>query len=419
LNATVAIVLYNFLLVMLGVVGLPIWVVVVLRSKRLRSGFISRLRSLPASQEPTVWVHAASVGEVEAAVPLVRALVARRVTVRVTAFSDTGLLRLQSHFPELGPRLAPLDLPWLARSSVRRARVRALVLLETELWPNTIHAVRRAGGVVMIASGRISDRSYPRYRSLHWILRPVLAQLDAVAARSESDRRRFLALGCDPGHVRVVGDVKLEREAPLHASDRLRAAIGTGPILLGGSTHPGEEAALLQAYASLCEAIPGLRLVLVPRHPERAGEIVELAQRGGYPVGRRSEGAADKPIVVVDTLGELSALYGLADLVFGGGTLASVGGHNLLEPIMSERVVVVGPHTQNQVAQVEALERTGALVRVEEASELATTFRNLWSDQDRNRAARAARSNVRQDAGVIARILAWLVRLGVVPDDAA
>ncbi|MCP4003308.1 MAG: 3-deoxy-D-manno-octulosonic acid transferase [bacterium] len=385
------IVVYNILLLPVLVLGLPLALIASLFSKRLRHGFLERLYPLPGAPGQNIWLHAASVGEVEAAAPLVAALLERRVAMVATTSTTTGRDRMRALFPGLAVRLAPLDFPGLVQVSVRRVRVKILVLVETEIWPNLIHATRAAGGRVVMVSGRISDRSLPRYRRMRWLFAPALARIARIGARSEEDRDRLLALGANPETTRVVGDLKLDRDTPPPASEELRNALGEGPLLVAGSTHPGEEEALLSAWQSLRErAAPGMRLVLVPRHPERVPEVLKTAKRYGAEAEMRSAGAGRADVVVVDTVGELGAIYGLADLVFVGGTLARIGGHNLVEPVRAGRVVVHGPHTGNQRAQRTLLDPLGVLNPIENARELAETLERLWLDPERHAFAKTA-----------------------------
>jgi 3-deoxy-D-manno-octulosonic-acid transferase len=398
--------LYGLLSGLLALLGAPLALGAALASPRIRRGLGERLRPLEAGAAPAVWVHAASVGEVEAAVPLLEALLEREVRVLATTLTTSGRDRLRARLPALGARLAPLDLPGLARVSIRRAGVRVLALIETEIWPNTIAACTASGGRVVILGGRLSDRSFPRYRRLRPLLGELLRRVSRVGARSAEDRDRFLALGLPAERASVVGDLKLDRAPAAPPGGDLRAAIGPGPLLLAASTHAGEEEALLAAWRELCAgAAPGLRLLLAPRHPERAGEVAEAARRSGARVGLRSQGASGCEVVVLDGLGELASLYGLAELVFSGGTLAPVGGHNLIEPIQAGRVVVHGPHTENQRAQVSLLAPLGVLHPIEDAKGLAPELERLWRNPERNAPAIAARDALEAHRGAAERSL--------------
>ncbi len=399
----------NALLWVAVVVAGPILLALAALSSRGRDGLGERFLPLgpaPERARPAVWVHAASVGEVEAAVPLIQALLEREIPVVATTATTTGRARMRECLPGLAVRLAPLEIPGLAAASVRRARVALLVLLETELWPALITGAARGGARVVLVAGRISDRSLPRYRLLRPLFAPILGCLDAVGAQSEQYAERFRSLGLPRERGSVVGDPQLARPPPEAIPAELEAALGPGPFLVGGSTHPGEEEALLAAWAMLREqGARELRLVLAPRHPERAGQVLDAVRRENASARLRSMGPGDAEVVVLDTLGELAALYLRADLVFVGGTLAPVGGHNLVEPVAAGRVVVVGPHTQNQRHQVALLESLGVLRRVADARGLEAELGRLWADPDRNRPAERARIGLAAHRGAAERCL--------------
>ncbi|MFQ5697689.1 MAG: 3-deoxy-D-manno-octulosonic acid transferase [Myxococcota bacterium] len=400
--------LYAVVSAALALAALP-WVgLAAVLSRDLRSGLWERLAPLPRTEAAKVWIHAASVGEVEAAAPLIRELSVRGIDPLLTTLTATGRARLRSRFPELGARLAPVDLPILTGLSLRRARVRVLVLIETELWPNTLAACRTLGVRVAILSGRLSDRSFPRYRRIRRLLRPILGSLWRLGAQSELDRERFLVLGVPADRAETMGDLKLDCLPAGPPAAGLVRALGPGPFLLAASTHEGEERAVLRAWRALVlEDAPGLRLILAPRHPTRAPSAVRAAERLAAPlglrVGLRSRGAACAEIVVLDTLGELASLYSLADLVFCGGTLAPVGGHTLLEAVRAGRSIVVGPHLENQRGQVRLLEPLGVLHRVESEDALTPALRALWRDPERHAPARRAAEVLEAHRGATAR----------------
>jgi 3-deoxy-D-manno-octulosonic-acid transferase len=399
---------YDLLLIPLFLIALPFLAVAALLGVFGPVGSVlERLRPLPRMPANTVWVHAASVGEVEAAAPLVARLVERGLPVIVTAVTVTGRGRLRNVLPRVRTRIAPLDLPGLMHVSLARARVSVLVLIETELWPNLISAASARGVRVIVAGGRISDRSFPRYRLFAPFFAPLLAKLHAVGARAELDRSRFVAIGAPDARVSVVGDLKLDRPAAAQPSESLRDALGRGPFLVGGSTHPGEEEALFGAWQRLrATRAPELRLVLAPRHPERVPEVARTARRNGARVGLRSQGAADAEVVIVDSVGELASLYHLADLVFVGGSLSPIGGHNLVEPVQAGRVVIHGPHLENQRTQQALLAPYGVLHPVENAAALERVLRELWLDPERNAPAREAAKRLEEHRGATDRVIA-------------
>jgi 3-deoxy-D-manno-octulosonic-acid transferase len=396
---------YNLLLCVAVLIAAPFalaWLVV---SSRGRVGLRERLSPLPEGRTD-IWLHAASVGEAEAVAPLVPELARRGLSVVATTQTVTGRDRLRRLCPGLLVRLAPIDFGPLVRRSFTRVAPRVLVLVETELWPNLVLEGRRAGAAVVLVSGRVSDRSFPRYRRAARLLRPILHGLAAVGARSAEDGRRFVALGLPPDRLTVVGDLKLDRPAPPSPTQELCVAVGPGPILLAGSTHPGEEVALLDAWARLrARTASKLRLVLAPRHVERSAAVLELVRGRGTEAALRTHGAAAADVVVLDTIGELASLYSVADVVFCGGSLVPIGGHNLLEPVRAGKVVVHGPHVENQRTQVEVLRPLGVLHPVADASELDATLQRLWKDKDRNEPARAAIAVLDGHRGAGARTL--------------
>jgi 3-deoxy-D-manno-octulosonic-acid transferase len=341
-----------------------------------RRGIHERLGSVPRGPAGTVWVHAASVGEAAAAVRLVDALRAHGREVAVSTMTVTGRDLMRSARPGVPCGLAPLDHPWCVARAHARVRPAALVLVETELWPARILVATARGVPALVVSGRISDRSFPRYQRASVLLHPLLRRLERVGARTEQDAERFVALGADEARVEVTGDLKLEPPADARALPaELEAALGDAPLLVGGSTHPGEEEALLDVLDRVSVAGRELALVLAPRHPERFDEAERVAQETGRVVHRRSKGSRGplRPgeVLVLDTLGELAGVYARAAVVFVGGSLVPRGGHNVLEPVFAGRPVFFGPHTENAREAARLLLEAGAATRVADAAELA------------------------------------------------
>jgi 3-deoxy-D-manno-octulosonic-acid transferase len=289
-----------------------------------------------------------------------------------------------------------------------------LVLVETELWPNLIWAAQRSGASVILVSARISDRSLPRYRRVRPLMRRVLDALDAIGARSSEDAARLRALGAPADRMHLVGDLKLDREEPPEPTQSLRTALGPGPLFVAGSTHPGEEEAVLSAWQALRDRVaPELRLVLAPRHVERAPGVAQAARARGFHAALRTEGGAEAEVVVLDTLGELASVYHLAELVFCGGSLVPVGGHNLLEPVQAGRVVVCGTHLENQRNQVDLLRPLGVVHEARGEPELYAILERIWGEPDRHRGAREAKDALAPHRGAARRCLELsLERLG-------
>lgn len=376
----------------LAAVGLaPLAVGALLLRRSARVGISERLGALPEIAPGAVWVHAASVGEVLAAVRLVDALGKSGRPVVTSTVTLGGREVMRSGRPEVPCHLAPLDHPWCVETALRRVRPSALVLVETELWPSWIAASARRDVPVVLVSGRLSDRSFRRYRRLRPVIGPTLRRIAAVGARSEVDGERFCRLGADPGRVSVTGDLKLEVDAePRPLAPDLARVLGAAPLLVAGSTHAGEEVAVLRALDALEQEALAASLVLAPRHRERAAMVERLVRRAGRPLRRRTLLGATPlragEVLLLDTLGELPALYGRADVAFVGGSLAPVGGHNVLEPVWAGCPVVFGPHVANVRHAVDLLLRCGAGLSVPDARDLAPVLARLLRDPGSTRA---------------------------------
>ncbi len=373
-----------------------------------------------------VWVHAVSVGEVQAAAGLIKRLRERdpQRPVLLTMATATGRQRARELFrdPLVEQRFAPFDLPGAARRFLRNERPCLAVLLETELWPNLLAACARQGLPVALVSARLSARSLRRYLGFApRLMRRTLRTLVRVATQSEEDAGRFMALGADPATVQVAGNVKFDFALPPDLDARamaLRAQwIGTRHAWVAGSTHAGEEAVLLDAQRRIesAQASGGATplLVLVPRHPERFEAVAQWLVREGVRCVRRSDTsaqvAADTQVVLVDTLGELLAFYALGEVAFVGGSLVPIGGHNLLEPALLGKPVLAGPHHFNSPEAAARLAECGALRIVNDAVELAAVVTTLLADPEAAaRQGDAGRAAVESNRGAAARSLALL-----------
>jgi 3-deoxy-D-manno-octulosonic-acid transferase len=370
------------------------------------------------------WIHAVSVGEAIAAAPLVEGL--RRMypdlPLVVSTVTDTGARVVRERFAGLAThRFFPLDLPGAVRRVTAAVDPAFLICVETELWPNTLAHLAGRAVPVMIANGRISDRSFGRYRLVRNFMRRVLDDINVLAMQSNEDARRIIALGAAPERVFVTGNLKHEPVVDLPGvADLWRRLLGLTQgqrVWIAGSTHRGEDEAVLEAHAQARRAAPGLTLVLAPRHPERVPDVVALVTARGWPAVRRSELGGTLPrdaVIVLDTVGELAQLYAIADVVFVGGSLVPTGGHNMLEPALRGRPVLFGPHTHNfREAAALVVDGGGALV-VHDAAELVAELGRLVADPDlaakMGRAAYDAVASrngaVRETLDLIARFLA-------------
>jgi 3-deoxy-D-manno-octulosonic-acid transferase len=366
-----------------------------------------------------VWIHAVSVGEAQAAVPLVRGLLERRPGLRllVTTTTPTGSERVVK---ALGDAVAhayvPYDLPFAVGRFLDRVRPRLAVFMETELWPNTFARCADRGIAVVVANARLSSRSARGYRRVTGLARPMLEAVSLVAAQTGADGERFVELGAPPERVRVTGSVKFDLRVPASLREQaevLRREWGTGRgVWVAASTHEGEEESVLDAFGRVLEALPDSLLVLVPRHPERFGRALALARKRGLRVAQRSQAPEDctrLQVFLGDTMGELPLFYAAADVAFVGGSLVPTGGHNLLEPASLGLPVLTGPHVFNFLEVTRLLVERGAARQVRGAAELAAAVREILQDPDlRHTMGEHGREVVDENRGALDRLLALL-----------
>ncbi len=405
------------------------------RSGKYREGWREKLRGeapLRIGHQPCLWFHAVSVGEVLLLRPLIRELSRRRPgwEILISTTTSTGLAVARRTFPDLVTFYAPLDFTWSTRRAVERIRPTVLALVELELWPNLIRTAKESGAKVAIINARLSARSFRGYRRLRGLLRSTLAQIDAVSAQNDEYASRFVNLGIPGDRVRITGSVKfdgLESDRNNSRTRELRRLLGLSPaelVFVAGSTMEGEEAAAYSAYTEASRQHPGLRLVLVPRHAERFEAVAQWLERQGRVVVRRSrlEGTPGElprrpegrpPVILIDTIGELGAVWGLADIAFvGGSLLPGRGGQNMMEPAAYGASVMFGPHTSNFRETVEHLLRHGAARRVIDAEDLARALLEDLEDPEAAAArGEAARRIVLAQHGAAGRTLAELDRL--------
>lgn len=388
--------LYNALLPVLLVVGFPGYLIKGLRrgdffgSLSQRFGFYGAARQarLKSGTAPRLWVHAVSVGEVLVGAKLLRALLARSpgLDLVFSTTTATGYRLAEKELRDLATIIYhPVDLPWVAGRVVRLVRPRILILIEAEIWPNLVQAVKVRNGAVVLANARLSRRSERRFHSFRAVTRPLYGLLDRVAVQFPADRIRFARLGVPEDRIFCPGSIKYDdtvaagdeaKIAALRGWLEVQGQGGDGPMLIGGSTHAGEEALIARVWLRLREEFPGLRLVLVPRHAERGrGVAKDLVSLGIRPLLRHrvvpdpTEDLSDlsAPVVLIaNTTGELRAWYALASVVVVGKSLLGRGGQNPSEPIAVGVPAVVGPHMGNFTSLVEELRTAGGLLVLED-----------------------------------------------------
>lgn len=367
-------------------------------------------------REPAIWVHAVSVGEVQASAALVRAMRARfpAIPLVVTTVTPTGAERARALFADdVHVRFVSYDLPGAVRRFFDRVQPRIAIILETELWPNLYNECGRRSVPLVLASARVSPRSVRRYRRLASLFRETLSHGIVIAAQSGADAERFLSIGAARERTHVTGNIKFDFSLPddvVRRGAELRATHAAGrPVWIAGSTHPGEEKVVLAAHRLVRARFPDALLILVPRHTNRFGDVASMLRDDEIPFVRRSRGDACAPstqVMLVDSLGELVTFYAAADVAFVGGSLVPIGGHNLLEPAALGMPILSGPHTFNAEEIAELLVDEGATTIVHDARELASKVTQLLGDpEERKREGSLARGVLEANRGALARLL--------------
>jgi 3-deoxy-D-manno-octulosonic-acid transferase len=410
---------------------LPYWIFQMLRHGKYRKGLAERLgfvpkRLRPANKERAViWVHAVSVGEVLAVAGLIEEL-RRRMPENQTFIStttDTGHALACKRFGEDRVFYFPMDFAFAIRPYLRALCPRMVVIAETEFWPNFIRLAHRSGARIAVVNARISDRSWPNYRRFRGLLRRLLADVDLFLPQTDADAVRLRDIGAHADRVRVTGNLKFDIPAPAvpQIVDKLResiAANGAGPVLVCGSTVDGEESLLLKAFENVLVLHPRAVMLLAPRHPERFASVAALLAQMSIRYRRRSEWSDQNlagGVLLLDTIGELSALYALADIAFVGGSLMPRGGHNIIEPAQHGVAIIVGNHTEN-FRDIVGLFQSRDAVRTVGAAELPLVLIDLLANAEERRAlGRRGRETLLSQKGATARTVEALRALAARP----
>jgi 3-deoxy-D-manno-octulosonic-acid transferase len=367
--------------------------------------------------ENSLWIHAVSLGEVNAAVPLIEALMQKYgdSPFVITTVTPTGSARVLQLF---GDRVFHVYLPYDLTTAVRRfldrVRPRLAVIMETEIWPNLFMTCEERDISIVIANARLSAKSLRGYWPIQPLARRAIRCASFIAAQSVSDGDRLHALGAPTERLAVVGNLKFDMDVPPDVVERgreFRAAAGADrPVWIAASTHEGEELAVLKAHAEVLRRFPDAMLLVAPRHPERFKALATACKAFGFRTATRSEeGTADraKQCFVIDSMGELLRFYAAADVAFVGGSLVEVGGHNLLEPAALARPVIVGPHTFNFAEVTEDLIKAGAVMRIPDSDALGPAVVRLLSrDIERRTMGEAAHRVMERERGAVERTMA-------------
>ena len=414
--------LYSALLGLVLLLSLPWWALQAALRRKYRTGFGERLGFVPTRLTPRdheadlVWVHAVSVGEVLATTGIVEQLKAARPRTRVVVSTTTatGQKLARQRFGDGNVFFFPLDFAVCIRRYLRTLRPDLIVLAETEFWPNFLRLARSSGARVAVVNARISDRSFPRYRRWRNLLHRALANVDVFCAQSEEDARRLREIGAAEERGMVAGNLKFDAAPPVRSPlvEQMRAAIqqgGAKPVIVAGSTVEGEEEPLLRAFADFRRDRRPL-LILAPRHPERFEAVSAEVKKQNLPLIRRSEWKGEAltgGVFLLDSIGELAAVYELADAAFVGGSMVPRGGHNILEPALFAKAIMVGPHTENFRDVVEQFVRADAVV----VADFAALFQLADDPQRSAELGRRARAVLEQNSGATARTLEHLLAL--------
>ena len=421
---------YSLLLTLGFLVLIPRFLFDALRHGKYVAGFGERLGSvtpLPAKTGAVVWIHCVSVGESQAARPLVSEIRKRfpNHTLVISTTTLTGQKLAREIFETEAARIFyfPFDWAWTVRRTLNAIRPDLVLIMETEIWPRFFRECQSRGVRLAIVNGRLASQSFRRYRWIRGFLKRVLRGLTLAVMQTTSDAERIVGLGLDPMRAFVSGSMKFDA-GKLRGSDSLRAEFcerfnisGTTPLLIAASTHAPEEILLLEALAKVSRR--DLRLMLAPRHPERFGEVAALLDKSGRPWTRRSSppnsSDRDSNVILLDTIGELSSLYSLATLVFVGGSISPTGGHNILEPAAVGSAIITGPHTFNFADITRSFVKAQAIVQLssgtlrESTEELSAAINDLLSNEaHRSELQQKAKDLVQQNLGATERTIGYL-----------
>jgi 3-deoxy-D-manno-octulosonic-acid transferase len=353
-----------------------------IRQPAYRKRFNERMGILPFSPLKTcIWLHAVSVGEVNAALPLIYALKQKYspVPILVTTTTPTGSAALIKQAHDIHHVYLPLDLPWFLNRFLHRVSPKICILMETELWPNLLASCRKRQIPVVIVNARLSDRSFKRYAKIKVLLRSLWACTHAIGVQTPKDQMRFSNLGAPAEQLSVLGNLKFDlsvSKETLTIANKLRALIGRRPVWVAASTHDGEEEIILQSHRLILQKFADALLILVPRHLPRFNTAADILNRGKFGFIRRTDMphqvlSSNHQVLLVDTFGELLSCYAVSDAVFVGGSLVNKGGHNLLEPAIFEKPVISGSCLNNFALIRDLFLEAGALKIIHHAEELA------------------------------------------------
>jgi 3-deoxy-D-manno-octulosonic-acid transferase len=422
--------IYNILLIFSSFVLLPYFAVKALWTTKYRAGLPQRFGLIPREVVETLrgtqplWLHAVSVGEVMAAVPLVHALRQRFPGLRilVSTVTETGQTTAREKMAANSCMYFPLDYPWIVRQEIARLRPRLFLMVETEIWPNFLHELTQQEIPAMLLNGRISPRSLRGYRRLRPFMRRVLRSVTTFSMQTKLDAQRIITIGAEPSRVHITGNIKYDLSlTPLSsaAEQMLRDDLGINgaPVFMAGSTHRGEEDIVIKAFLRARLRVPTLRLLLAPRHLDRLDEIESLLRKHQLTVHRRSQGrihVQDAPtsVLLLDTIGELAQLYAVGTVVFVGGSFVPIGGHNVLEPAAYRKAILFGPYMHNFHEIATALLKADGALQVQTPEALGEQVSALLQQPERRQIlGEAAYQTLHDNQGAITRTVELIAQV--------
>jgi len=388
--------IYNILLAVVSLVFAPFAGAALLSRKKYRAGFAEKCGIIKPWQdsERPIWVHAVSVGEVMAAVPLIKEIKRRYpgLPLVVSTITETGNQTARNHLKQADRIMYfPYDYSFIVKSVVRAINPRVFIMLETEIWPNFLRELSRRSIPVVMISGRISERSFRNYKLFSFFFKQVLAHVSRLCMQTAEDAQRIIAIGAPRERVLVGGNIKFDIQVPpitIEEQERLRSDFGFTPkqqVFIAGSTHKGEEETVLTVFLTIRERFPAAELILAPRHPERFDETESLLRQSGLLYARRTAlkaGPRTKgvSVILLDTIGELFKTYSMGTVVFIGGSLVPIGGHNVLEPAVFGKPVIFGRHMHNFREIARMLRQKKAGIQVAGVEQFTTEALRLFEN---------------------------------------
>ncbi|MBP2649996.1 MAG: Three-deoxy-D-manno-octulosonic-acid transferase protein [Firmicutes bacterium] len=393
-------VIYNILAVVIVIMAIPVFIYRLIREdgfgERLKQsfGFLPEDTVKVVANKECIWLHAASVGEIVATSPIVKEIrkVMPDALILISVVTTNGYAMANRIIPEADAVIYfPLDLPWLGKSVIKRINPKIFLLVETELWPNFLQAAKTYNIPVLMVNGRISDKNVHRYRYLSSVLREMLSTVTRFCMQSTIDAEYIITLGADPHNVYVTGNTKFDQTytevSPAQKED-IASSLGfskRGPILVAGSTHRGEETLIFSAFNQVKKSFPQAGLVIAPRDIMRAEEVHALAVKHNLKAKRRTKTTADDTdhdIIILDTIGELGKIYSIGEIIYVGGSLVPLGGHNILEPAAHGKPILVGPHMFNFKDSYALLSECGACDTVVDDIELGNSLLEILGNEE-------------------------------------